>query len=100
LGFTVHTFASGAEFLESLSTRRPDCALLDLHLPGLSGLDVQRHLTFNNVSLACIIITGRDEPGIRDQALSSGAKAYLTKPLDEKTLMAAITSALSAPPAA
>jgi CheY-like chemotaxis protein len=100
LGFTVHTFASGPEFLESLSTRRPDCALLDLHLPGLSGLEVQRHLTNNNVGLACIIITGRDEPGIRDQAISSGAKAYLTKPLDEQTLLAAISSALSERPAA
>ena len=43
-GITVEAFASGAEFLDSLATRRPDCLVLDLHMPGLSGFDVQARL--------------------------------------------------------
>jgi FixJ family two-component response regulator len=93
-GFGVATFASGDEFLDSLQASQPDCAILDLHLPGRSGLEVQRHLTQAKIPTPCIIITGKDEPGRSEQALASGAAAYLTKPLDEGQLLAAIKSAV------
>ena len=94
-GFATETFASGPEFLDSLPRYHPECLILDLHLPGLSGLEVQRKLVKGKVSLPCLIITGKDEPGLRESVMAAGAAAYLNKPLDEQTLFAAITSAVS-----
>ena len=93
-GFVVTTFASGREFLDSLSSGRPDCTILDLHLPELSGLDVQQQLVRDQIGLPCIVITGKDEPGVAERVLASGAAAYLKKPLDELALLSAITSAV------
>src|SRR5215471_12615822 len=72
-GFGVTTFGSGNEFLDSLEVRRPDCAILDLHLPGLSGLEVQQKLSQQHISLPCIVITGKDEPGTAERALACGS---------------------------
>jgi FixJ family two-component response regulator len=94
-GFDVETFSSGETFLDSLQRHRLDCAILDLHLPGLSGLEVQQQLTLKNISMPCIVITGKDEPGTHERALAFGAAAYLCKPVDEHTLVEAITSAVS-----
>jgi FixJ family two-component response regulator len=93
-GFSVETFASGIEFLGSLQIRRPDCTILDLHLPGLSGLEVQEQLARDKNSLPCIVITGKDEPGVAERVRAAGASAYLKKPLDERVLLAAISSAV------
>jgi FixJ family two-component response regulator len=94
VGFGVTTFASGDEFLNSLELRRPDCVVLDLHLPGLSGLEIQQRIIGRNISIPCIVITGKDEPGNNEKALAAGAAAYLRKPLDQDTLLAAISSAV------
>ena len=96
-GYGVATFGSGSEFLESLRASRPDCAILDLHLPGLSGLEVQQELSQQHISTPCIIITGKDEPGTSERALASGAAAYLRKPLDEAELLAAINHVVPDP---
>jgi FixJ family two-component response regulator len=93
-GFDVETFASGREFLDSLDDQKPDCTILDLHLPGLSGLDVQQRLAEEQICVPCIVITGKDEPGVAELVLAHGAVAYLKKPLDEQALLAAITSAV------
>jgi len=93
-GFAVVTFASGPEFLDSLEKQRPHCTILDLHLPGLSGLEVQQRLNEQKNRPPCIIITGKDEPGVGERMLASGAAAYLRKPLDEQQLLAAITAAV------
>ena len=93
-GFDVETFPSGPEFLDSLRRHLPDCTILDLHLPGLSGLEVQQRLRQENIAVPCIIITGKDEPGLGERALASGAAAFLRKPLDQEALLAAITEAV------
>lgn len=93
-GFEVDTFSSGSAFLTSLQTRQPDCVVLDLHLPEFSGLEVQERLRHEKMSLPTIMITGRDDPGMSERVLAAGAKAYLTKPLDEQTLLAAIANAI------
>jgi FixJ family two-component response regulator len=94
-GHKVNTFGSGKEFLASLATGQPDCTIVDLHLPGFSGLEVQQHLLRERIGIPCIIITGRDEVGVREQALGCGVAAYLTKPLDEDILLTTILSAVS-----
>jgi FixJ family two-component response regulator len=93
-GFEVETYSSGQEFLDSLETHQPDCTILDLHLPGLSGLEVQQQLVRKHLTFPCIVITGKDEPGIGERVMASGAAAFLNKPLDEGTLLAAIGSAV------
>jgi FixJ family two-component response regulator len=95
VGHKVATFRSGEDFLYALGICRPDCAILDFHLPGLSGLDVQRCLRRNRNSLPCIIITGKDEPETSERVLASGAVGYLTKPLDARKLFDMISEAVT-----
>lgn len=85
-------FASGQEFLESLRTREPDCLVLDLQMPGLTGLEVQRILTASGARFPTIIITAHDEPETRARCLAAGAAAYLCKPLHDEMLLEAIAS--------
>lgn len=92
------TFASGREFLDSLASRVPDCVVLDLHMPGMNGLDVQRQLVGNGRRVPIVVITGHDEPQARAQCLAAGAAAYLRKPLDDEALLSAIYRATGASP--
>jgi len=91
---SVQAFATGQEFLDALPGRRPDCAVLDLHMPGLTGLAVQHALARAEIELPVVIITAYDETESREQCLAAGAAAYLLKPLDEKTLLDAIRRAV------
>jgi FixJ family two-component response regulator len=84
------TFASGQEFLDSLPDRSPDCLVLDLQMPGLSGLEVQRRLTAGGIRVPTIIITADDAPETRQRCLSAGTAAYLCKPFDDHALLAMI----------
>ena len=93
-GVDVETFASGYEFLDSVKTQRPDCAVLDLRLPGLTGLDVQERLLASGIRLPTVIVTGNDEPHLEERVLAAGASAYLRKPLDDRILLDAVASAV------
>jgi FixJ family two-component response regulator len=93
-GFKSACFHSGEEFLESLEIVQPDCTILDLHLPGLSGLEVQHYLSRNRIDLPCVIMTGRDEPESREQILAAGVNGYLTKPFDQCELLKMICAAV------
>jgi FixJ family two-component response regulator len=93
-GFHVQTFASGADFLHSLSGIAPQCVVLDLRMPHMSGAQVQLALTEQRSAVPVIIITGDDSAEIRQQMLNGGAKAYLRKPVDEAMLLDAIQSAI------
>lgn len=93
-GMDVETFASGQEFLASVQTRRPDCAVLDLRLPGLTGLDVLERLAEAGVRLPIVMVSGHDQPDLAELALAAGAEAYLRKPLDDESLLAAVDAAV------
>lgn len=93
-GFDAATFASAHEFFYSLEARHPDCLVLDLHMPGMNGLEVQRRLSQTGVRIPVVVITGHDEPQTRAQCLSAGATDYLCKPLDDEALLAAIQRAM------
>jgi FixJ family two-component response regulator len=86
----AETFASGQEFLASLPERSPDCLVLDLQMPGLSGLEVQRLLVAAGVRVPTIIITADDAPETRERCLSAGTAAYLCKPFDDRALLAMV----------
>jgi FixJ family two-component response regulator len=96
--FDVVTFNSGQKLLDTLQVRRPNCLLLDVHMPGLSGLDTLRAMANAEMKLPVIIITGRDEPRSHEQCLAAGALVILLKPLDPAEILRAIDQALGCRP--
>jgi len=94
-GFQVDEYADGAAFLEALPARDPSCVVLDLHLPVLTGFEVQERLAAQSAHLPVILITGHDSDATRDRALAIGASAYLRKPVDGQVLFDAIAVATS-----
>ena len=93
-GFSVETFASGADFLRSVQDHEPDCVVLDLHMPGMSGFDVQRALADGHAAVPVVVMTGHDTPESRARAVQMGAKVYLRKPINDEALLAAIGDAI------
>jgi two-component system response regulator FixJ len=93
-GFDVDTYASGAEFLNADTSDAPDCLVLDLNMPQMTGFDVQVRLAQSGKGTPVIVITGDDTPEAQSRALRLGAKAYLEKPVDQSTLLAAIGIAI------
>lgn len=96
--FDVSVYRSGEDFLESLKTVVPDCAVLDFQMPGLTGRDVQRALSLAKVPLPIIIVTAHDQPSLRERVLADGAVGYFTKPLRRDTLIAALDQAIRRSP--
>lgn len=94
--FAVSTFETCREFLNADSADAA-CLVLDIHLPGMSGLDLMEALKREKRSLPTILITGRCDNAIRDRARLLGAVALLEKPIDFGSLMAAIGSCLEQP---
>jgi len=94
-GFDVETFPSGAEFLTSMQHHEPACLVLDLHMPGVNGFDVQDELNQARVQIPVVVLTGHDTPNARTRVMNHGAAAYLCKPVDESLLMRAIHEALA-----
>jgi FixJ family two-component response regulator len=93
-GFEVVTFALGEDLLATCASRSPDCLLLDLHMPGLSGFQVLERLAALHVPTPVVVITGHDEPGNAERARALGAQEYLLKPINESRLLAAIGSVM------
>jgi FixJ family two-component response regulator len=93
-GFAVESFASGGAFLRSVADHEPACVVLDLHMPEISGFDVQRSLGASHAAVPVVVITGHDTPQSRARAAKLGAKAYLCKPVNDEALLAAIDAAI------
>ena len=94
-GLEAEGYASGQAFLDEAATRRPDCVLLDLHMPSMSGQQLLGHIRRMAGRPPVVVITAHDTPETRDQCLAAGAAAYLRKPLDDRLLLNAISAALS-----
>ena len=95
IGLQVATFSSPHEFLESFDRSAPGCLVLDLSLPGLNGLDVQRTLAQQASVLPIVFLTGRGDIAASVQAMKLGAADFLTKPIDDTALIAAVRHALA-----
>ena len=87
--FEASTFESGRDFLESLEVCRPDFVVLDLHMPGMNGLDVLAALADAGLALPVIMITGHATPETQARCEAAGAVAYLSKPLDQAAFLKA-----------
>jgi len=94
VGIRVQTFASGSEFMARTPAEAPSCLILDVRLPGTSGLEFQRELTAAAVDIPIIFITGHGDIPITVQAMKAGAVDFLTKPFREQELLDAIHKAV------
>lgn len=91
--FKARTYTSAREFLGVLSDGLPECLIVDLQMPEMSGLELQRHLTRSGLRIPTIVITAHNEASARERCESAGATAFLSKPLQDTALLAAIGAA-------
>jgi FixJ family two-component response regulator len=94
VGFRVEVFATAQAFLGARCAGAPGCLVLDVRLPGLSGLDLQRELADTDAALPIIFLTGHGDIPMSVRAMRAGAAEFLTKPFREQDLLDAIRSAL------
>ena len=94
VGLKVVTFSSADEFLSSEPPSAPSCLILDVRLPGLSGLDLQRQLVETNHAIPIVFITGHGDIPMSVRAIKAGAVEFLTKPFRDQDLLDAVRQAL------
>ena len=95
LGYTAEAFASAEEFLNSRQVPGISCLITDVQMPGMTGLDLHRHLVASGKTIPTILITAYPDDSVRERALGDGVVCYLSKPFDESDLLGCIHSALS-----
>ncbi len=93
-GLQVETFASAQEFLSRRGAGAPSCLVLDLQMPGLSGLDLQKRMAEAGVEIPIVFLTGHGNIPASVQAMKAGAVEFLTKPFDDQELLRAIQEAV------
>jgi len=93
-GWKTESFGSAQEFLASPRINAPTCVVLDLQLPGLSGLDLQKQMTEAGVETPIVFLTGHGDIPASVKAMKAGAIEFLTKPVDEQDLLNAIQEAI------
>jgi FixJ family two-component response regulator len=93
-GLRVETFASAQEFLARPRADVPSCLVLDVRLPGLSGLDLQKRLAEVNIEIPIVFITGHGDVPTSVQAMKAGAVEFLTKPFADRDLLDALQQAI------
>jgi FixJ family two-component response regulator len=95
VGFAVQVFPSAADFLKSDDLPKTACVILDVRMPGMTGLELQRRLGASHRELPVIFMTAHDDAQTRSQALNDGAVDYLIKPFSEEALLDAVHAALN-----
>src|SRR6266542_2348379 len=95
VGFPVEAFATSEEFLAQSLPDVPACVILDVRMPGLSGLDLQRTLAERNVSLPIVFLTGHGDIPMTVRAMKAGAVDFLPKPFNDQDLLAAVRQAVA-----
>ena len=93
-GFNVLTFTSAREFLANQRPQGPACLVLDVRMPGLSGMDLQRELTQSGIHIPIIFITGHGDIPMSVRAMKAGAVEFLTKPFRSRSLLEAVRAAI------
>jgi FixJ family two-component response regulator len=93
-GFAVETYATAREFLEAGQWAQTACLVLDIHLPGMSGFELQEHLAVSGAPIPIVFITAHDDTAMRERASRAGAVGYLRKPFDQGMLIEAIGRAI------
>jgi len=94
VGFRVQTFATAQDFLQRKPVKAPGCLVLDVQMPGLNGLDLQRELLHADIHIPVIFVTGHADIPMSVRAMKAGAVEFLTKPFDDQDLLNAIQQAV------
>jgi FixJ family two-component response regulator len=92
--YEVAAFGSGEEFLDSLTSRRPDCVILDVHMPGLSGFEVRTRLCAAQQGVPVVFITASGDLALDQRVLAAAGVALLRKPFSSDALLEAVAAAL------
>jgi len=96
LGYDAQVFASAEEYLQSDSLTDSSCLITDLHMPGMSGTDLQDHLLAEGYQIPMIFVTAYYEDRIRERVMDAGAFGFLRKPFNDESLIACLDKALNA----
>lgn len=94
LGYTVEAFPSAADFLASRVLPETACLVTDVNMPGMTGVELHRHLVDAGYAIPTILVTAYPDEVVRDQALKDGVVCYLSKPVDDDYLERCLRSAL------
>ncbi len=95
VGLVAETFASPHQFLDAIVSEQPGCVLLDIRMPGMSGLELQRRLVARGITMPVIIITGHGDVTTAVQAMKTGATDFLEKPFNDQVLLDRIHDAIT-----
>jgi RNA polymerase sigma factor (sigma-70 family) len=95
VGMPVESYASANEFLDHYQQNRPGCLVLDVRMPGMSGLELQEHLAERDLRIPVVIITGHGDVPMAVRAMKSGAVDFIEKPFNDEALLDAIRRALA-----
>ncbi len=95
LRMNVETYLSAQEFLDSYDPARPGCLVLDVRMPGISGLELQEKLRKRNISIPVIIMTGYGEVAVAVEAMKKGAMMFVEKPISDQVLLDQIQKAIA-----
>ena len=93
-GFSAHAFASGKEFLDYGQPTDNDCIIVDAHMPGMNGLELQQALLDDDLQVPVIVLTGREDAAARIAARRTGAVGFFHKPFDDQALIDSIQFAI------
>jgi FixJ family two-component response regulator len=96
LGYDAQAFASAEEYLRSDSVNDSSCLITDLHMPGMSGTDLQDRLIAEGYQIPIIFVTAYYEDRVRDRVMDAGAFGFLRKPFNDESLIACLDKALNA----
>ena len=94
-GFATNTFATAEEFLESTTQQETACLILDVRLPGMSGIELQQRLADAHSTVPIIFVTAHGDASLRDLVMKSGAAGFLNKPVRSDALLREIQAALA-----
>ncbi len=91
----TRSYASARDFLDALPFDKPDCLIVDVQMPGMTGLELLEALSQSGISIPSVVITAHGDAELRNRCLAAGAAAYLPKPFDGAILLASINSAMA-----
>jgi two-component system response regulator FixJ len=92
-GYAVSTYASGDAFLQAAKDAEPGCVLLDVRMPGMDGLEVQKVMAERGIAMPVVVLTGHGDITVAVRAMKGGAVDFIEKPFEKAVLLTAITAA-------